>query len=197
MWFARGHIIIKWQKLSHNPSHCLKAFNPFCSLFKCIFTLLNYIVFISSLTQGQHLSRTSGFNILSTNSSKSACLKGFCQRLTLQTASREGKGKTVQIWKCHFSVIREEKLVLFVQNESFTAKIDQWSSLFLYLSTSGFQGPERRRTQSLRSYIYVTALIRHQQSGEDFLEPEHTRVAKGTPVFWWEGGKRGNAWIQK
>lgn len=41
-------------------------------------TLLNYVVFIFPLAQGQHLSRTSGFNLLSTNSLESVHLnKGF------------------------------------------------------------------------------------------------------------------------
>lgn len=106
MWFAHSHIFSKWQKWDHNPGHCLKAFNPFCSLFICILTLLNCIVFIFSITQGQHHSKTSGFNILSTNSSESVRLKGFCQQLTLWTASKEGKSKTEKIWNWHVLVVR-------------------------------------------------------------------------------------------
>lgn len=144
MWFAHGHIFIKWQKWDHNSGHCLKNFNPLCSLFICILTLLNYVVFIFTLTQG-HLSRTSGFNILATDSWESVRLKGFCQQLTLQTASQESKGKTVQNWNWHFFSSQGTEVTLyFLQNESFSVKTDHWSNLYLSLSTSSFQDPERR-----------------------------------------------------
>lgn len=176
VWLAHSHIFSKWQKWDRNSSQCLKAFNPFCSLFICILTLLNYVVFIFSLTQGQHHGRTSGFNILSTNSSESVPLKGFCQQLTLWTASKEGKSQTEKIWNWHILVTRGQKLVLFLQNELFAVKLDHQDNLQLSLSTSGFQIPGRR-SQSLRSCVYIITLVRPQQNGEDLR-------GQGQPETW-------------
>ena len=73
-----------------------------------VLALLNYIVFICPLAQGQHLSRTSGFNILFTNSSESIHLnEGLLSTINSSDCLSEKQKQESTDFELHFIVGRE------------------------------------------------------------------------------------------
>lgn len=73
-----------------------------------ILALLNYIVFIFPLAQGQHLSGTSGFNILFTNSSESIHLnEGLLSTVNPSDCFSEEQKQDSTDFELYFIVARE------------------------------------------------------------------------------------------
>lgn len=108
---------------------------------------------------------------------------------------RKAKTRQYRIGTDLFQKSEKRSYFVFLQNETLAVRADSWSKPYLFSSAPAVSRIQKgERGQSLRLYVYVIILIRHQQNGKDpefqhicrarqRPESEYSRETEGISVF--------------